>query len=44
MTLHPTSPKFKENARQALGDAQLQKALGNVRQGFIDKRVHAAPE
>lgn len=42
MTLHPTSPKFKENAHQALGDAQLQKALGNVRQGFIDKRVHAA--
>ena len=42
-----TSPTFKQNARAALGDAQLQKALGNVRSGFIDKRqkaVDALPE
>ncbi|WP_309083823.1 LutB/LldF family L-lactate oxidation iron-sulfur protein [Chelativorans sp.] len=42
-----TSPAFKENARAALADAQLQKALGNVREGFIDKRqraVDALPE
>jgi len=35
------SPEFKENARGALADAQLQKALGNVRAGFIDKRLKA---
>jgi len=42
-----TSPAFKENSRQALSDAQLQKALGNVRSGFIDKRqnsIDALPE
>ncbi|MEX0404565.1 LutB/LldF family L-lactate oxidation iron-sulfur protein [Aquibium sp. LZ166] len=42
-----TSPAFKQNARHALDDAQLQKALGNVRGGFIDKRqkaVDALPE
>ncbi len=37
-----TSPAFKQNARGALGDAQLQKALGNVRVGFIEKRQKAA--
>ncbi|MCB1417574.1 MAG: iron-sulfur cluster-binding protein, partial [Notoacmeibacter sp.] len=37
-----TSPTFKANARQALGDRQLQRALGNVRSGFIDKRAKAA--
>jgi L-lactate dehydrogenase complex protein LldF len=42
MTLHPTSPQFKENARAALADEQLQRALGNVRSGFIDKRLKAA--
>jgi L-lactate dehydrogenase complex protein LldF len=36
-----TSPEFKQNARHALDDAQLQKALGNVRAGFIDKRLKA---
>lgn len=36
-----TSPTFKQNAREALADAQLQKALGNVRSGFIDKRLKA---
>ena len=42
-----TSPAFKANARKALADAQLQRALGNVRAGFIDKRrkaVEALPE
>jgi len=36
-----TSPNFKQNARHALDDVQLQKALGNVRAGFIDKRLKA---
>ncbi|TKT69151.1 LutB/LldF family L-lactate oxidation iron-sulfur protein [Aquamicrobium sp. LC103] len=42
-----TSPSFKENSRGALADAQLQRALGNVRAGFIDKRrkaIEALPE
>jgi L-lactate dehydrogenase complex protein LldF len=42
MTAHPTSPQFKKNATQALADAQLQRAMGNVRQGFIDKRAAVA--
>jgi L-lactate dehydrogenase complex protein LldF len=42
MTAHPTSRHFKANAHQALGDTQLQKALGNVKKGFIDKRARAA--
>jgi L-lactate dehydrogenase complex protein LldF len=41
MTVHTTSPQFKENAHLALADAQLQKAMGNVRGGFIDKRAKA---
>ena len=36
-----TSPAFKANTTAALADAQLQKALGNVRSGFIDKRQKA---
>jgi L-lactate dehydrogenase complex protein LldF len=35
------SAAFKENARRALGDPQLQKAMGFVRAGFIDKRLSA---
>ncbi|HST93166.1 MAG TPA: LutB/LldF family L-lactate oxidation iron-sulfur protein [Microvirga sp.] len=42
MTVHTTSPQFKTNAARALADTQLQKALGNVKQGFIDKRRAAA--
>lgn len=43
MTVHvPTSPAFKQNAHQALGDAQLQKALGNIERGFIAKRRKVA--
>jgi len=32
---------FRDNASHALGDAQLQKAMGHVRSGFIDKRRKA---
>jgi L-lactate dehydrogenase complex protein LldF len=42
-----TSPAFKQNSAAALADEQLQKALGNVRGGFIDKRrkaIDALPE
>jgi L-lactate dehydrogenase complex protein LldF len=42
MTVHSTSPQFKQNAARALVDEQLQKALSNVKQGFIDKRQMAA--
>jgi L-lactate dehydrogenase complex protein LldF len=42
MTVHTTSPQFKQNATRALHDTQLQKALNNVKQGFIDKRQAAA--
>jgi len=45
--VHLTSPRFKSNADHALHDEQLQKALANVRVGFIDKRarsVEALPE
>jgi L-lactate dehydrogenase complex protein LldF len=42
MSLHPTSHAFKANAARALADPQLQRALGNVRRGFIDKRRKAA--
>jgi L-lactate dehydrogenase complex protein LldF len=42
MSANPTSSAFKDNAHQALENPQLQKALGNVRSGFIDKRRMAA--
>ncbi|MGJ3265157.1 MAG: lactate utilization protein B [Salinarimonas sp.] len=42
MSVHSTSPRFKDNAHQALHDVQLQRALGNVRVGFIEKRAKAA--
>ncbi len=42
MSAHPTSPQFKANAHRALADTQLQKALGNVRHNFIEKRASAA--
>ncbi|HEY8381925.1 MAG TPA: LutB/LldF family L-lactate oxidation iron-sulfur protein [Microvirga sp.] len=41
MTVHATSPQFKDNAARALADQQLQRALGNVKRGFIDKRQKA---
>ncbi len=39
--MQSTSLKFKENAARALGDAQLQRALGNVKTGFVVKRAAA---
>ena len=36
------SPRFKQNADDALHDKQLQKALGHVRSNFILKRAQAA--
>jgi len=40
--VHATSRAFKENAEQALADAALQKALGFVKRGFVEKRAAAA--
>lgn len=37
-----TSPRFKENAHAALADVQLQRAMGHVKAGFIEKRAKAA--
>jgi L-lactate dehydrogenase complex protein LldF len=37
-----TSPTFRTNAVAALADTELQKALGHVRSGFIEKRRIAA--
>ncbi|WP_299615231.1 LutB/LldF family L-lactate oxidation iron-sulfur protein [Pelagibius sp.] len=39
--MQSSSPAFKENARAALADQTLQKALGNVKAGFIGKRAKA---
>jgi L-lactate dehydrogenase complex protein LldF len=39
--MHTTSPAFKDNARAALADAGLQKALANARSGFVAKRARA---
>jgi L-lactate dehydrogenase complex protein LldF len=36
-----TAQNFKANARTALADAQLQRALNNVRSHFVDKRAQA---
>ena len=36
--MQPTSHSFKENAHTALHDERLQRALGNMRAGFQDKR------
>ena len=41
MTVHSTSQNFKQNAAEALADPQLQRALANVKRGFIDKRTQA---
>ena len=37
-----TADRFKENAREALADAHIQRAMRNVETGFIDKRLKAA--
>jgi L-lactate dehydrogenase complex protein LldF len=39
---HATSHDFKTNARRALGDAQLQRALGHVKKNFVERRAAAA--
>ncbi|MBZ8133514.1 LutB/LldF family L-lactate oxidation iron-sulfur protein [Afifella sp. IM 167] len=47
MSLHITSPAFKENAVDALANVDLQQALAHVERGFIHKRqaaVDALPE
>lgn len=40
--MQATSRNFKENARKALDDPQLKKALANMKGGFIVKRRNAA--
>jgi L-lactate dehydrogenase complex protein LldF len=42
MTVHITSPAFKDNAVKAMADQQLQKALSVVETNFIEKRRKAA--
>ncbi|MGL4325694.1 MAG: LutB/LldF family L-lactate oxidation iron-sulfur protein [Beijerinckiaceae bacterium] len=42
MTAHATTPQFKQNATRALHDDNLQRALGKMRGGFIDRRAEAA--
>ena len=37
-----TSSRFKDHTKQALADQRLQRALGKMRTGFIDKRAKAA--
>ncbi len=37
--MQPTSHAFVENARRALNDTQLHKALGHMKAGFQDKRA-----
>jgi L-lactate dehydrogenase complex protein LldF len=36
--MQPTADRFQENARAALADAKLQRALKRLRTGFIDRR------
>ncbi len=36
-----TSPAFKSNVKRALADKQLQRAMGNVKTGFVKKRSAA---
>ena len=42
MNAHPTTSRFIDNATEALADPQLQRAMTNVRSGFIDKRAAVA--
>jgi L-lactate dehydrogenase complex protein LldF len=42
MSAHPTTSRFIDNATEALADPQLQRAMTNVRSGFIDKRAAVA--
>ena len=40
--MESSAHSFKENARRALGDAQLKRAMSLAKSGFIDKRAKAA--
>jgi L-lactate dehydrogenase complex protein LldF len=42
MSAHPTTKSFKENAARTIEAGTIPRALKNVRQNFIDKRVKAA--
>ncbi|WP_075218070.1 LutB/LldF family L-lactate oxidation iron-sulfur protein [Mongoliimonas terrestris] len=43
MTAHViTSPRFKDNAHEAMLSPPLQKAMGNVERNFIERRAQAA--
>ena len=37
----PTTPRFKQNAREALADPNLQAAMGGAQSGFVAKRATA---
>ncbi|MHA1544897.1 MAG: LutB/LldF family L-lactate oxidation iron-sulfur protein, partial [Alphaproteobacteria bacterium] len=39
--MQPTSQNFKDNARRALADPQLQAAMLKIRPGFVNKRARA---
>ena len=39
--MQPTADRFKENARAALADAELQKSLARMREGFVGRRSAA---
>ncbi len=39
--LHPTTPNFKQNARDALADPNIQAAMSHAQSGFVDKRARA---
>jgi len=41
MTLHPTTPRFKENARAALANESIQAAMAHAQSGFVVKRAKA---
>ncbi len=40
--MESTAHAFKDNAREAVGDPQLKRALAHVKEGFIGKRAKAA--
>ena len=39
---HPTTPQFKENAKAALANQNIQRAMSHAQSGFVDKRAKAA--
>jgi L-lactate dehydrogenase complex protein LldF len=38
---NPTTPRFKQNAREALANANIQAAMSHAQSGFVDKRAKA---